>query len=63
MVSFLSAITLLGTPSEVYLYGSMYCYQGEVIVCFSLNLSSIDREDTYPFEVILDYADSLLIKN
>jgi hypothetical protein len=70
MVSFLSAITLLGTPSEIYLYGTMYCYQGEVIVCFSLNLSFIDwyegktqTEDAYPFEVILDYGDCLLIKN
>jgi hypothetical protein len=56
MVSFLSAITILGTPSEIYLYGTMFCYQGEVIVCFSLNLSFIDwyegktqTEDTYPF--------------
>jgi sodium-coupled monocarboxylate transporter 8/12 len=27
-VSFLSANTILGTPSEIYMYGTMYCYQG-----------------------------------
>ncbi|CAF2418697.1 unnamed protein product [Rotaria sp. Silwood2] len=34
MVSFLSAITILGTPSEIYLYGTMYCYQGEIFIYF-----------------------------
>jgi hypothetical protein len=28
-VSFLSAITLLGTPSAIYLFGTMYFYQGK----------------------------------
>jgi hypothetical protein len=34
MVSFLSAITLLGTPSEVYMFGTMYLYQGERLIDF-----------------------------
>jgi sodium-coupled monocarboxylate transporter 8/12 len=28
IVSFLSAITILGTPSEVYMSGTMFLYQG-----------------------------------
>ena len=28
-VSFLSAITLLGTPSAIYMFGTMYFYQSE----------------------------------
>ena len=38
MVSFLSAITLLGTPSEIYVYGTMYIYQGELFVYFFLSI-------------------------
>ncbi|CAF1563961.1 unnamed protein product [Rotaria sordida] len=29
MVSFLSAITLIGTPSEIYISGTMYTYIGK----------------------------------
>lgn len=28
-VSFLSSLTLLGTPSAIYLFGTMYIYQGK----------------------------------
>ncbi|CAF1354557.1 unnamed protein product [Adineta ricciae] len=35
-VSFLSAITLLGTPSEVYLFGTMYLYQAISITVASI---------------------------
>ena len=31
MVSFISAITLLGTPSEVYASGTMFMYSGEYV--------------------------------
>ena len=29
MVSFLSAVALLGTPSEIYVYGTMHFYEGQ----------------------------------
>lgn len=57
MVSFLSAITLLGTPSEVYMYGTMYIYQGEWLIAFAREKSNggdfpfsdfvVDRLDTH----------------
>ena len=31
MVSFISAITLLGTPTEVYMSGTMFMYSGKLI--------------------------------
>ncbi|CAF4438668.1 unnamed protein product [Rotaria socialis] len=36
LVSFLSAVTLLGTPSEVYVFGTMYFYQGIALMIASL---------------------------
>ncbi|UJR16669.1 hypothetical protein I4U23_003569 [Adineta vaga] len=35
-VSFISAITLLGTPSEIYLFGTMYCYQAISVTVASI---------------------------
>ncbi|CAF1341464.1 unnamed protein product [Rotaria magnacalcarata] len=36
LVSFLSAVTLLGTPSEVYMFGTMYFYEGIALMIASL---------------------------
>lgn len=36
MCTALSAITILGTPSEFYLYGGMYIW---AVACFAINLS------------------------
>ncbi|CAF0743505.1 unnamed protein product [Didymodactylos carnosus] len=54
-VSFLSAITLLGTPSEVYLYGTMYVYQASLATATIFMPKFREMNFTSAYEVILRY--------